>query len=54
MRKLGTESETSSVTEGFGDFRAVTVLEDGVVIERPSRSWRPGKLGSKTSGWWKM
>ncbi|KAF6237834.1 hypothetical protein HO173_004035 [Letharia columbiana] len=57
IRKLGPESETSSVT-GFGDFPAVTNLEDGAeavrVSEKPSSSWRPRELFSKTPGWWRM
>ena len=58
MKKFGPESETSSVTEGYGDLHAVTNLEDGTEavreLEKPSRSWRPGNLALKTSGWWKM
>ena len=54
MRKLGPESETSSLSDGFGDFRAV---ENGPEVERelpkPLRSWRPGTPGSKTVGWWR-
>lgn len=57
MRKLGTDSETSSVTESFGDLRVVTNLEDGAEVtrelEKPSRSLDPGRLTSKTIGWWK-
>ena len=59
MRKLRPESETSSIiSDGFGDFRPVTVLENGVEVEqwklqRPGRSWRPGAMGSKTVGWWR-
>ena len=57
MRKLGPESETSSVIEGFEDSRALTDLEDGAEVtrelEKPSRSLDPGKLTSKTIGWWK-
>lgn len=58
MRKLGPESETSSVTEGFGNFRAVTNLEDGAEVvrelEKPSKSWKPQALSLKTPGWWRM
>lgn len=57
MRKLGTDSETSSVTESFGDLRDVTNLENGAEVtrelEKPSRSLNPGRLISKTIGWWK-
>ena len=58
MRKLGPDSETSSMTEGFGDVPAVTNLEDGAEVVRelgkPSKSWRPGNMTSKTPGWWRM
>lgn len=58
MRKLGSDSETSSVTESFGNPHAVTNLEDDAEVtgelEKPSRSLDPGKLTSKTIGWWKI
>ena len=58
MRKPGPESEASSVAEGFGDIRAVTNLEDDAEAaresENASRSWRPGDVALKTSGWWRM
>lgn len=58
LRKLGPESETSSVTEGFGDLRAVMNLEDGTDAvkesEKPPGSWRPWNLALKTPGWWTM
>ena len=58
MRKLGPESETSSVAESFGGFRAVTNLEEGAEIAResdkPSGSWGFVKSASKTPGWWRM
>lgn len=58
MRKLGPESETSSVAGGFGDLRAVTNLEDGAEgvrgSENASGSWRPWDVASKTPGWWRM
>ena len=49
MRKLGPESETSSVAESFGGFRAVTNLDDGAEVTRV-----PGNSASKTPGWWRM
>lgn len=56
MRKLGRESEASSVS--FGDLRAVTNLEDGAdaarELERPPGAWRPSSFASKTPGWWRM
>lgn len=59
MKKLGPESESSSVIENFGDLRAVTNLEDGAdavkeELETHSRSWLPERLTSKTRGWWRM
>ena len=57
-RKLGPESETSSVAEGFGDLRAVTNLEDSAETlresEKPSGSWMSRNLASKTPGWWRL
>ena len=59
-RKLGPESETSSVAGSFGGgFGAVTDLEDGaeeeeeVTREKEGRSM-PGTSASKTPGWWRM
>lgn len=54
LRKLGPESETSSVTEGFGDRRAITNGAEAVESEKPSGSWRPSNLALKTPGWWRM
>lgn len=58
MRKLGPESESSSVTQGFGDLRAVTHVDDGADAvresEKPSRSWRPKDWSLQTAGWWRM
>ncbi len=59
MRKLGPESETSSVAGGFGDLRAVTNLEDDGAegargSENASGSWRRWDVASKTPGWWRM
>lgn len=56
MRKLGPESEASSVS--FGDLRAVTNLEDGAdaarELEKHPGAWRPNVFASKTPGWWRM
>ena len=49
MRKLGPESETSSVADSFGGFRTVTHLEDGAQVTRVH-----GNSASKTPGWWRM
>ena len=60
MRKLGVESESESVvSQGFGDLRAVTNLDDGGAdavreSEKPSRSWRPRDWSLQTAGWWRM
>ena len=58
MRKLGPESESSSVTQGFGDFRAVANLDGGAdavrELEKPSRSWKPRDWSLQSAGWWRM
>lgn len=55
MRKLGPESESSSVIQGFG---AVTNLDDGADAvresEKLSRSWRPRDWSLQSAGWWRM
>ena len=56
MRKLGPESETSSVAEGFGGLRAVTNVEDGAeeATRESGTHSMPGTSASKTPGWWRM
>ena len=59
MSKLEPGSETSSVmTEGVGDVRAATDLEDGAEAGREAEKapgpWRPRSLALKTTGWWRL
>lgn len=59
MRKVGPGSESSSVvTQGFGDLRAVTILDGSADAvresEKPSRSWRPKDWSLQTAGWWRI
>ena len=58
-RKLGPESETSSVATSLGDFGAVADLHDGGAEEEVRgksgrRSVLSGLSASKTPGWWRM
>ena len=54
MRKLGPESETSSVAESFGGFHAVTSLEDEGAEEVTKEFSSMQNAVSKTPGWWRM
>ena len=51
MRKLGSESESSSVVASYGDLHAVTNLEDA---GKAAGSWRSETLAPNTPGWWRV
>ncbi|KAM0806273.1 hypothetical protein BDR22DRAFT_883996 [Usnea florida] len=53
MRKLGSESESSSVVESYGDLHAVTNLEDARRPEKAAGSWRSETVAANTPGWWR-